>query len=182
MGMANPDLLATNFFYNTVGVLLGNGDGTFHAGMTYDPGGILPRSTAVADLNGDGKPDQAVADFCGSSPNCLPGKLGVLLNNSGPNGKMARAAVSGAITDTGSGVNLSSAAYSVTDEYGKVQPTGAITLGAGGNYSFTVSLQASRRGSDRDGRQYTITVRAKDKAGNPTSQASVVTVPHDQGK
>jgi len=98
-----------------------------------------------------------------------------------PNGKMLPVTISGTITDTGSGVNLSRAAYSVTDEYGKVQPTGAITLGAGGSYSFTVLLQASRLGSDLDGRQYTITVRVSDNAGNAASQASVVTVPHDQG-
>ena len=89
--------------------------------------------------------------------------------------------VSGTITDTGSGVNANSAAYSVKDEYDEVQPMGAITLGPGGNYSFTVLLQASRRGSDLDGRRYTVTVRAKDNAGNGGSKASAVTVPHDQG-
>ena len=39
-------------------------------------------------------------------------------------------------------------------------------LGAGGSYSFTVILQASRNGNDMDGRQYSITVSAKDFAGN----------------
>jgi hypothetical protein len=78
-------------------------------------------------------------------------------------------------------VNVKSAAYVVQDEYGLVQPTGAITLDTGGTYSFTVILQASRRGSDVDGRQYTITVSAKDNAGNGASSARVVTVPHDQG-
>jgi len=32
-----------------------------------------------------------------------------------------------------------------------------------------------------DGRQYTITVSAKDFAGNLGSAATIVTVPHDQG-
>jgi hypothetical protein len=67
----------------------------------------------------------------------------------------------------------------VQDEYGRVQPKGAITLGAGGNYSFTVFLQASRLGSDLDGRRYTIAVGAKDNAGNAASKSIAVIVPHD---
>jgi FG-GAP-like repeat len=195
-GDGTPDLLDASFFYNTLGVLLGNGDGTFQAVTTYGSGGTLPRSIAVADLNGDGLLDVAVANFCGG---CLPGKLGVLLNNTAdttppvitlsatpkilwpPNGKMVPVTVSGTITDTGSGVNANSAAYSVKDEYGEVQPMGAITLGPGANYSFTILLQASRRGSDLDGRRYTITVRAKDNAANGGSKTRAVIVPHDQG-
>lgn len=197
-GDGKPDLVVAIFFYNTVAVLLGNGDGTFQAATTYGSGGNSPTSVAVADLNGDGLLDVAVANFCGGS-GCLPGKLGVLLNNTAdttppvitlsatpkilwpPNGKMVPVTVSGTITDTGSGVNANSAAYSVKDEYGEVQPMGAITLGPGGNYSFTVLLQASRRGSDLDGRRYTITVRAKDNAGNGGSKTRAVIVPHDRG-
>jgi hypothetical protein len=89
--------------------------------------------------------------------------------------------ISGTITDTGSGLNASTAAYAVKDEYSEIQPMGAITLGPEGNYSFTVLLQASRPGADLDGRRYAVTVRAKDKAGNGASKTSVVIVPHDQG-
>jgi glycosidase len=98
-----------------------------------------------------------------------------------PNGKMVPVTISGAITDNLSGVDPSTAAFNVVDEYGQIQPSGPVSLGAGGSYSFTVSLQASRNGNDKDGRQYTITVSAKDLAGNPGSAATVVTVPHDQG-
>ena len=97
-----------------------------------------------------------------------------------PNGRMVPVMVSGTITDTGSGVNVGTAAYSVTDEYGKVQPAGAIALGPGGNYSFTVLLQASRQGSDLNGRHYKISVRAKDNVGNQGSKTKVVTVPHNR--
>jgi hypothetical protein len=46
----------------TVSVLLNNGDGTFPAiGVSYAVG-IGPRGMAVADVNGDGKPDLAVAN------------------------------------------------------------------------------------------------------------------------
>ena len=45
-----------------VGVLLGNGDGTFQTAVTYGSGGIEAFSVAVADVNGDGKPDLLVAN------------------------------------------------------------------------------------------------------------------------
>lgn len=95
------------------------------------------------------------------------------------NGALIPVVVSGSITDSGSGVNASTAAFNVVDEYGLVQPSGAVTLGAGGSYSFNVMLQASRQGSDADGRQYTITVSAKDNAGNLGTVSTVVTVLHD---
>jgi YVTN family beta-propeller protein len=99
-----------------------------------------------------------------------------------PNGKMVPVTISGTITDADSGVNASTAAYVVTDEYGLVQPREPVTLGSNGSYAFTVSLEASRRGNDQDGRHYTITVSAKDNAGNPGAASTIVTVPHDQGK
>jgi hypothetical protein len=98
-----------------------------------------------------------------------------------PNGNMVPVTITGTITDTGSGVDASTATFGVTDKYGLVQPSGHVTLGGDGSYTFTIQLQASRNGSDQDGRQYTITVRAQDKAGNKGSASTVVTVPHDQG-
>lgn len=97
-----------------------------------------------------------------------------------PDGKMVPITISGTITDPTSGV--STATYAVKDEYGSVQPSGSVSLGANGNYSFTIPLQASRNENDNDGRQYTITVSVRDKAGNQRSAATGVTVPHDQGK
>jgi hypothetical protein len=58
----------------SIGVLLGQGDGTFQAATTYDSGGGNAQSVAVADVNGDGKPDIVVANE-GSST------VGVLLGN-----------------------------------------------------------------------------------------------------
>jgi probable HAF family extracellular repeat protein len=72
-----------------------------------------------------------------------------------PNGKRVAVTVVGTITDTepgGSGVKAGSAAYVVMDEYGQIQPHGSLTLGADGSYTFTVALEASRRGNDQDGR------------------------------
>lgn len=97
-----------------------------------------------------------------------------------PNGKMVSVTVSGTITDSTSGVNGGSASFAVTDSDGQFQPSGSIALGSSGNYSLPFSLVASRLGSDRDGRQYTIVVSASDNAGNVGSCSTVVTVPHDQ--
>ena len=90
--------------------------------------------------------------------------------------------LSGTITDTGSGVNASTAEYAVQDEYGEVQPFGKVTLDSAGNYAFTILLRSGRRGNDRNGRQYTIRVSAKDNAGNRGVQWTQVTVPHNQSK
>jgi hypothetical protein len=98
-----------------------------------------------------------------------------------PNGKVVSVTVFGMITDSDSGVDPTAATFSVVDEYGSVQPSGPVSLGSGGGYSFTISLEASRHGDDRDGRQYTITVSGRDLAGNPGSASTLVTVPHDQG-
>src|SRR5205807_6596086 len=54
-GDGKPDVVATNCQNDTVGVLLGNGDGTFQSAVTYDAGGSESGSIAVADVKGDGR-------------------------------------------------------------------------------------------------------------------------------
>jgi hypothetical protein len=88
-GDGKPDLLVANQCAidsncgssGALGVLLGNGDGTFRAAVTYGPGGQFPYSLAVGDVNRDGKPDLVVANQCDSSGACANGSLGVLLGN-----------------------------------------------------------------------------------------------------
>jgi hypothetical protein len=181
-----------------VSLRLGNGDGTFQSEQTYSSGGFLTNSVAIADVNGDGEPDLVVANICADDTVfCKRSSVGVLLNNTSscttppvitlststtslwpPNGKMVPVTVSGTISDTG--CTVKTAAYAITDEYGEVQPKGPVTLGPGGAYSFTVLLQASRLGTDRNGRLYTITVSASNNAGKTSSQAGHVIVPHDK--
>ncbi len=94
-GDGKPDLLVTNLCASgcdnifppqgSVSVLLGKGDGTFRNAVTYASGGYFSFSIAVADLNGDGRRDIVVTNWCDSNVNIgncdHPGLAGVLLGN-----------------------------------------------------------------------------------------------------
>ena len=92
-GDGKPDIVVSNFCVDTldycypaadsVGVLLGKGDGTFQNSVTYNAGGLSASSVAIADLDGDGAPDIIVANECGPSLNsCSNDSLvGVLAGN-----------------------------------------------------------------------------------------------------
>jgi hypothetical protein len=69
--------------------------------------------------------------------------------------------------------------YTVIDEYGDIQPSGPVTLGAEGVYSFIVWLHASRLGTDLDGRLYTVSIGASNDAGMTGLRIAKVIVPHD---
>jgi type II secretory pathway component GspD/PulD (secretin) len=60
-GDGYPDLAVTNQNDNSVSILLGNGDGTFRAGVVIVPGNG-PIATATADFNNDGFQDLAVVN------------------------------------------------------------------------------------------------------------------------
>jgi hypothetical protein len=87
-GDGKPDLIASNNCYDAgncsnggVGVLLGNGDGTFQAAASYSGGGSGTESVAVGDVNGDGQPDLITANGCVGFNVCDNGVVGVLLGN-----------------------------------------------------------------------------------------------------
>src|SRR5262249_27378747 len=61
-GDGKQDLVTANFTGENVGVLLGNGDGTFRNADTLGRG-FLRLEVAVGDFNGDGLQDVAVANL-----------------------------------------------------------------------------------------------------------------------
>jgi len=61
-GDGKVDLAITNQTDNSVSILLGNGDGTFHAPLEFATGNVAA-GVASGDFNGDGRLDVAVADF-----------------------------------------------------------------------------------------------------------------------
>jgi hypothetical protein len=90
-GDSNPDLVVVNCSASssscvggggTVSVLLGNGGGTFQTAVTLGSGGNTPFGVAVADLNGDSKPDIVTANCASNTCGAANGSAGVLLNTS----------------------------------------------------------------------------------------------------
>ena len=60
-GDGHPDLIVLNALDSTIGVLFGNGDGSFGDHADYAAPG--PSRFVVADINGDGMPDLVVQGF-----------------------------------------------------------------------------------------------------------------------
>jgi hypothetical protein len=84
--------------------------------------------------------------------------------------------VTGHATDTVSGVSITDGAtFSVVDEYGVTQPSGPITLQSNGNYSFTLTLPATKNVGDA-AHVYTITVRGTDRAGNTNTASDTLKI------
>jgi hypothetical protein len=67
-----PDLALADWDNEMLGVMLGNGDGTFKPVVEY-PVGLDPQSVVVADFNGDGKLDAAIANSFSSTVSVLLG-------------------------------------------------------------------------------------------------------------
>jgi len=118
-GDGKPDLVVANYCASasncvsygpgSVGVLLGNGDGTFQTAVAYGSGGFDAFSVAVADVNGDGKPDLVAANRCVSASSCVnygDGIVGVLLGNGDGTFQMAVAYDSGGYVGYGGATAL----------------------------------------------------------------------------
>lgn len=156
-GDGKPDVVVVNGCNNacnagSAGVLLGNGDGTFQTAAIYNSGAPLSSSVAIADVNGDGKPDLLVANPCISDGNCGSGTISVLLNTS----------ISGTTTALLSAPNPSQFGQTVTftatvtplSGFYKGTPTGTVsflkgatnlgssTLNGSGTATFTISTLA----------------------------------------
>jgi hypothetical protein len=69
-GDGKLDLVVANTSSNTVGILRGNGNGTFQAAVTYDVGGQIPVSVAVGNLLQGGGLQVVVANGCADNNAC----------------------------------------------------------------------------------------------------------------
>src|SRR5208283_3393855 len=90
-GDGQPDLVVTNMCQSAdnfgdcyptgkASVLRGNGDGTFGTPRNFGTVGSETASVAIADVNGDGRPDLVVADEADLSQFGTEHGVAVLLN------------------------------------------------------------------------------------------------------
>lgn len=135
------------------------GAGQVISGTAVDKAGNT--ATASITLNID-KTAPLIGNFAVSPANLWP-----------PNLKMAKVMIIGTTIDGGSGV--ASTSIKVADEYGIYNMTAS-------SFGSSVQLQAWRRGTDRDGRHYTITAVVTDKAGNQATATATVLVPHSMSR
>jgi hypothetical protein len=134
---------------------------------SVDPGGT--GGITITSING--APQRPPSITCSANPNVLwP-----------PNGKQVSVIISGVVTPGTQALVLNTGTFAVMDSEGQIQQSGSVTVLSDGTYSFTIHLVASRDGSNRNGRQYTITVTAADEISNIGSCSTVVSVQHDQG-
>jgi VCBS repeat protein/PASTA domain-containing protein/FG-GAP repeat protein len=153
-GDGRPDLAIANFggevpstIGTTLSVLLNRGDGSFQPRVDY-PTGKGPLSVAIGDLNGDGRPDLAIANFGGGVPSTFGNTVSVLLNTGDGSFEAKR--------DYRTGISPDSVA--IGDLNGDGKPDLAIANGQGATVSVLAnrgdgSFQARRdyqTGSDSD--------------------------------
>ena len=90
-----------------------------------------------------------------------------------PNHKKVNVVLGGSVADSGSGI--ASTVITVTDEYGIYNMTVP-------GFGIVFQLEAWCKGSDMDGRLYTITAVITDNAGNQSTVTTTLLVPHDMGR
>jgi FG-GAP-like repeat/Abnormal spindle-like microcephaly-assoc'd, ASPM-SPD-2-Hydin len=151
------DLTATALYFDTnvVGVLLGNGDGTFQAVQNYPTGGRAGflSSLAVGDFNGDRQLDLVVADAFIDTSSAI-----VLLNTGvvsfSPTTPLSFPAQLVGTTSTSQTVTLTNTATTTltissitqTSKQFNMTTTCGSSVAPGGNCSFTVSFQPQSKG------------------------------------
>jgi len=161
-----------------IGVLMGNGDGTFQNAVKYDAGGaalgIGGLSTipfTVTDVNGDGKPD-LVVDNQGTDYNGGDGLVGVLLGNGDGTFKPVLA------YDTGASW-LTSIALADFNKDGKLDVVGTNCYATDGFFCSAPQSTVSVGLGDGDGTFRHIATLDKGGAGDGGSPVVVADLNHD---
>ena len=135
-GDGRPDLITANSYSNTAGVLLGQVGGGFAAVNSYPIGANSgPVAIAVADVNGDGRPDLITANISSNTAGVLLGQVGggFAAVNSYPTG-----ANSGPTAIALADVNVDGRLDIITANYGN--NTAGVLLGqAGGGFAAITS-------------------------------------------
>jgi Bacterial Ig-like domain (group 3)/FG-GAP-like repeat/FG-GAP repeat len=173
-GDGKPDLVVVNRTEGTVAVLIGDGNGTFLLpAVQFASGGSNPNWVAVADLNGDGRPDLIVA-------NEDSGTVGVLINDT------TTAACTGQCpTSTTLTTSLNPSIYGQTVTFtatvtptGSIPPTGKVTFSWSGYVLDTAALDSSGVAtftiSDLNADPYPMIATYKGNANNLGSTSAIV--------
>ena len=172
-GDGKPDIVAANFAGNSITVLLANGTGGFTpaAGSPFGVG-TDPQSVAIADLNGDGKPDIVTANFGGNNITVLFGNgLGAFTAAPGSPFVVGAAPTSLAVGDfNGDGkldiVTANSADNTITVLLG--DGLGGFAAAAGSPFAVGTNPVSTALGDfNRDGKLDILTANSGDNIDNP---------------
>ena len=80
------------------------------------------------------------------------------------------------------GCTTEKAYYILSDEYGELDKNEPLQLDEAGNFRVAIPVIASRQGSDRDGRLYTVTFGADNEAGTVFGGEQRIIISHDNRK
>jgi hypothetical protein len=147
-----PDLVAVSVGSSSgsAAVLLGNGDGTFQNATIY-PAGEFPNALAVADFNGDHRPDITIVDQTGSRQYVLLNTGAVALSPTTPLAfkKQQHGTTSApqtvTLTNTGK-IELKISAIKAAGQFGVGSTCGA-SVAAGANCTISVTFSPKTQGA-----------------------------------
>lgn len=154
-----PDLVAASdsLWPANVGILYGNGDGTFQNALLY-PGGNFPEAVAIADFNGDHRLDVAVTDYLGYQEQVLLNTGVVAFSPSAPlNFKKQQHGTTSlpqtvTLTNTGT-TTLKISSMKIIGQFGMTSTCGS-SVPSGANCSISVTFSPQTQGM----KQGTVTI------------------------